>query len=128
MEWAQILFSNCLWQRLKLDMITMIQMKLMAKVMNLDQTTLVMKELGIANSTLIMFTSQAFRWTKTQFRDQKKGKKESHHQELMIQVLFQAISLEAGQAKDRPHRKRKNEETVSEDRLKRMMMKMLLRM
>jgi hypothetical protein len=127
-EWAQILFSNCSWQLLKLDMIMTIQMKLKEKVMNLDQTTLLMKELGLANSTLIMFISQAFRWTKTQSRDQKKGKKESHHQELMVQVLVQAISLEAGQPKDRPPRKRKNEETVSEDLLKRMMMKMLLRM
>lgn len=126
-EWVQILFSNCWWQRLKQDMTLTIQMKWMARVMNLDRTTLERKELALANLSSTMFTSLVLQSTKTQ--DRKKGKKESHlHnlQELMVQVLFQARLLEGEHLRDSRLWKLKNDETVLEGLPKKIMMKMYL--
>ena len=122
-EWAQIPFSNYWWRRRKRDMTMMIQMKLMEKVMNLDQITLETKVLGLVNLNLMMYISQASRWTKTTTRDKKKGRKESHLQELMAQALCRATSLEAGPPRDSPHRKMQDEGTVSRGQLTRLMMR-----
>lgn len=127
-EWVQILFSNCSWQRHKLDTTMMIQMKLMERVMNLDQITLETKVLVLVNLILTMFISQAFRWTKTITTGKKKGKKESHLQELMVQALVKAISLEVDQRRDSPHWKLKNKGTVSKGRLTKLMMRIFPRM
>jgi len=100
-------------------------MKWMVRVTNLDRITLERKELALANLNLTMCTSLALQSTKTQ--DRKKGKKESHLQELMVQVLFQARLLGVEHLRDSRLRKLKNDETVSEGLLKRLMMKMFLR-
>ena len=100
-------------------------MKWMVRVMNLDQITLERKELALVNLNWTMFTSLALQSIKTQ--DRKKGKKESHLQELMVQVLFQATLSGAEHLRDSRLRKLKNEETVSEGMLTRVMMKIYLR-